>query len=374
MRGLSETFLKKTKNNIFFCMEISNFFCHELIISRLSEILILEGWDGFGPARRPQSPPPIVEAEEPAFSFSQHMRESLVAPGTEVAYHKSFRMLESWLLRNRPELAHPQDPNFVDLRQVTSAHVQSFLDVWLPEEDRAADAEPPDSPAAATAASAAARAASARAAATPGSTGVPPPPVDFSGLVLRVSASAMNIMRCAIKFVFKKRRVQLPEGLEVFLSEVLGGIRRYHRRAQPRVEGGQDTAGISGKSPLPFEIYRKVASAMLLSEKPQDLWAHLYGVLTWNLMCRTNNTESLDVSMVQVSGDSIAFRFLKVKNDQTGERLKDRITSLRTPSCPRSVLILPWDLRSCTLAAAARASCFRGPRSPRASPASFRRC
>jgi hypothetical protein len=75
-----------------------------------------------------------------------------------------------------------------------------------------------------------------------------------------------------------------------------------------------------GKDPLSFSLYCKLAEYFL---KPKDLFAHLYLILSWNLMCRTNNTSRINLSHIKWTNNSLQFYFGMMKNDQEGDTLKD---------------------------------------------------
>src|SRR5690606_9474769 len=68
-----------------------------------------------------------------------------------------------------------------------------------------------------------------------------------------------------------------------------------------------------GKAPLTFELYKMLCRSFIVDG---NVFALAYATLSWNLMCRTNNTESLCLDHLSWSGDSMTVYFGRMKNDQ----------------------------------------------------------
>ena len=99
-------------------------------------------------------------------------------------------------------------------------------------------------------------------------------------------------------------------------------VSRYVK-GQARTQAEEETTGLRvrakrGKDPMPFAVYDAVA--MYLLTKQKDPFAHCFMLMTWNLMCRTNNTCNILISSMQMADDALQVRFSQCKNDQVGEK------------------------------------------------------
>jgi hypothetical protein len=79
----------------------------------------------------------------------------------------------------------------------------------------------------------------------------------------------------------------------------------------------------TGKEPLRFELYKRMAAQYLRHDKPEYIFAHLFHVITWNLMCRASNATSIQLSHLAWGEDALQIYFIHMKNYQTGERPRD---------------------------------------------------
>lgn len=75
-----------------------------------------------------------------------------------------------------------------------------------------------------------------------------------------------------------------------------------------------------GKDPLPYLLYKWVCKQFLIDG---DAFAHAYATLTWNLMCRTNNTQDVALLHMRAANDSIGVSFAYTKADQGGENANE---------------------------------------------------
>ena len=71
-----------------------------------------------------------------------------------------------------------------------------------------------------------------------------------------------------------------------------------------------------GKEALPFNIYKMLAQHFVESG---NVFAWAYLVVSWNLICRTKNTESLKLSHIEWNEDAMIVYFAKMQNDQGEE-------------------------------------------------------
>lgn len=73
---------------------------------------------------------------------------------------------------------------------------------------------------------------------------------------------------------------------------------------------------------MPFSLYCIIAKHFYLV---RDLTSALYLILSWNLCCRTNNTENIKMSHIHWQNDSLKIDFAISKSNQDGERLEYKL-------------------------------------------------
>lgn len=61
-----------------------------------------------------------------------------------------------------------------------------------------------------------------------------------------------------------------------------------------------------GKDPMTYELYQLVCQWFINLGTDDGIWAHLFLVLTWNLVCRVNNTG--EFVSATLKGQMIHFR------------------------------------------------------------------
>ena len=59
-----------------------------------------------------------------------------------------------------------------------------------------------------------------------------------------------------------------------------------------------------GKDPMTFQLYRLVSLWMIELGSDDGIWGHLFLVLTWNLMCRVNNTSQICLCHMEWADDA----------------------------------------------------------------------
>lgn len=125
--------------------------------------------------------------------------------------------------------------------------------------------------------------------------------------------------RSALQNALKKHRprLRLTEEQEEEMSEVFKTLKKLDaRRRKDRGEG----ARLTGKAPLPQPVYRELLQYFLKDNADATCWSHLYLCLTWNLMCRADNTDHLAVADLGWENDALTVRFAMAKNDQAGTK------------------------------------------------------
>lgn len=125
--------------------------------------------------------------------------------------------------------------------------------------------------------------------------------------------------RSALQNGLKKHRprLRLSEDEEEELGEVLKTLKKLDARRRKEQGGG---ARRNGKSPLPQPVYRELLLYFLRDNADATCWSHLYLCLTWNLMCRADNTDHLAVADLGWENDSLTVRFAMTKTDQAGTK------------------------------------------------------
>ena len=106
-----------------------------------------------------------------------------------------------------------------------------------------------------------------------------------------------------------------PEGFEDRLKTLKTGFLRtvITRRA----DEGEDADG-DGKKPMSHELYQCLAKWFFELGTAEGLFAHCFLVLTWNLMCRSNNTTRICLSHITWTWNSLVIWFAQQKGDQMG--------------------------------------------------------
>ena len=210
-------------------------------------------------------------------------------------YRGNFSTFQTRLLAERPELACADDAGRLNLPLLRLEHVTSYLTALVHRRH-------PD-----------------------GSSNSP-------------SKSALTVIRCSVKYAYEMAGLEVPEWFAE-LGKFFKGLKRT-AVSNRRVMSRRADLGDEGKAPMPFALYRRVALLMLTDSREASTWAHAYGVLTWNLMCRTNNTEALSTAALCWKGDALNVRLTKSKTDQTGETLRDGYHLYANPFMPEICPIL----------------------------------
>lgn len=123
----------------------------------------------------------------------------------------------------------------------------------------------------------------------------------------------LNGMKSA--FLYLWRSVSPDVVVSVAWKEKFKGFFKGIKRldASEKREGKRKVK--EGKDPIPFQLYQWVCNKMLHSG---ETFAHAYACLTWNLMCRTNNTQDIAFCNLVACHDSLGVSFAVTKNDQEG--------------------------------------------------------
>ena len=72
----------------------------------------------------------------------------------------------------------------------------------------------------------------------------------------------------------------------------------------------------TGKRPLTFLVYEKLCELSMLL--PDGGFTHLFLIMSWNLMCRSNSTQTIRFDHLSCEDDAIGVTFFKTKTKQEG--------------------------------------------------------
>ena len=91
-----------------------------------------------------------------------------------------------------------------------------------------------------------------------------------------------------------------------------------------------------GKEPMSVELYKAIADWFLEYNTCDGVWAHTFLLLSWNLMCRSENTALIKLTDIvwNESFDSFYIKFAHSKTDQLGELSKNPRHIFANISCP----------------------------------------
>lgn len=156
-----------------------------------------------------------------------------------------------------------------------------------------------------------------------------------------MSYSALNQYSSAVKWHLRTvAKLKLSDEELSLHSQFLSGWKK--KCAKEKQNGTRSLE--EGKSAMPFPIYIELARYWW---RTGNSFALTYHLLTWNLGCRTNNTEKIRMSHLLWLGDSLQINFGVSKSNQDGEKKESRLI-FANPLCPEicPVLGLGWYLAS----------------------------
>lgn len=135
----------------------------------------------------------------------------------------------------------------------------------------------------------------------------------------RLSNSSYGNKRSSLFNLFRLHNgLGFPKSFEQELGNLMKGF--YRIIANERQEGLGEVR--EGKDPMTYELYRLVCQWFIDLGTDDGIWAHLFLVLTWNLMCRVNNTGKLCFCHLEWADDSLRIFFANTKSDQAGSQAK----------------------------------------------------
>ncbi|KAG9414613.1 hypothetical protein AC1031_021981 [Aphanomyces cochlioides] len=136
-----------------------------------------------------------------------------------------------------------------------------------------------------------------------------------------------------MKNFYKDNNVKLPEGFDLDMRDVFSGI---NRSIANELQHGSKTD--SGKRPLSYSKFLQLCDKSLLLN--DGGFTHLFLTMTWNLMCRSQSTETIQLDHLSLEGDAIGVKFYKTKTKQEGTTIRDPRHCYANPFCPRSCIFV----------------------------------
>ena len=125
--------------------------------------------------------------------------------------------------------------------------------------------------------------------------------------------------RAAINHLLRAYKAPLSAEQSAELALHFRGLKRQIAKSMSGGEGKVQT----GKDPLPFGLYKRIAMGYMKSQQNDFVFNHTFMLFCWNLMCRSANAVSICYSHLEWKGDALGVYFCHMKNDQAGERPRD---------------------------------------------------
>jgi hypothetical protein len=133
----------------------------------------------------------------------------------------------------------------------------------------------------------------------------------------RLSKSAYGNKRSALFHMFCLHTgMGFPKEFEHELGNLMKGFFRI--MAEECQDGQGDMR--EGKEPMTCELYHLLCTWFVEMGTQDAMFAHCFLVLTWNLMCRANNTSRICMSHLQWFNDAMRIFFANTKTDQQGNQ------------------------------------------------------
>jgi hypothetical protein len=117
--------------------------------------------------------------------------------------------------------------------------------------------------------------------------------------------STLSSHRSALNFLFTSFKLQINVADKGSLTEFFKGAKRTAARTAK--DNGEKVK--EGKAAMPFAVYAFLAARLLALGTSDAIFAHLFMVLSWNLMCRAGNTETIHINHIEWINDALAIYF-----------------------------------------------------------------
>lgn len=129
------------------------------------------------------------------------------------------------------------------------------------------------------------------------------------------SKASYGGIRSALMDLYRCSGCEMSDEFAKDLTTFMGGIKREVIRE--RISKG--LVFDEGKRPMSYEVYKHLCESLSKSDDIEDIFCHLFLVLEWNLMARSENCLLMSLTHVQWRNDSLVFFFGKTKRNQEGD-------------------------------------------------------
>lgn len=117
---------------------------------------------------------------------------------------------------------------------------------------------------------------------------------------------------------------ETPNGLPTQFAKDLASLKKgfFRTIAKSAQDDGGGDGSLEGKRPMSEQLYKKCCQWFLEKGDSSSIFCHTFLVLTWNLMCRSNNTCRILFEHITWFSDNLEIQFAQTKNDNLGQRQK----------------------------------------------------
>ena len=140
---------------------------------------------------------------------------------------------------------------------------------------------------------------------------------DSNGQYLTMSSYSQH--RSALSHLFRQYDRRVPDDTAHTMTDMFAGLKRT---ISMEVQDGNGSIK-KGKDPMSFDLYQWMCEYNLKSGKSEGIFTQAFLVLSWNLMCRASNVESIHFNHMEWRADAYCVYFAHQKNDQGGEKPRD---------------------------------------------------
>ena len=130
-----------------------------------------------------------------------------------------------------------------------------------------------------------------------------------------LSKGAYSGIRSALMHMYRMSGEEMNAGFRKDLGQFISGMKRVVTKAKLEEGASLD----EGKKPMSFDVYKKMCDLLLRDGGEDAAFAHLFLILEWNLMARSENCVKMHVNHIQWREDALVFFFGKSKGNQSGE-------------------------------------------------------
>ena len=101
-----------------------------------------------------------------------------------------------------------------------------------------------------------------------------------------------------------------------YLSQFMSGM----KRVVAAKKGEYGASLYEGKKAIIFEVYKRLCEELYNEKSDDNLFAHAFLTMEWNLMARSENCVYMHVQHIQWRSDSLIYYFGISKGNQTGDK------------------------------------------------------